>query len=90
MKCRYLECYQSKPCGADSDSEMCAKHRAIMCKGCAGQATHECNYTGQFVCGAPLCDNCHGTQGDSTKGMGWGFIGHIHQPKTQMEQNDDQ
>lgn len=36
----------------------CSKH-AIDCCSCGKPATHDCDHTGiQFVCGAPLCDNC--------------------------------
>ena len=83
--CRYVPAYSS-PCGAliADENGFCAKHkkRAQCCvKNCENRATHECNHCGQFVCGAPLCDDCHGTT-DETKTSGcWGFMNHIHRKK---------
>lgn len=69
-------------CGDPADETgMCEKHRGMKCRSCGAQATRECSYTGQFVCGAPLCDNCTHTDGDFSKGLGWGFVGHNHVPK---------
>lgn len=52
----------------------CAKHAAEKCSSCGEPATHECEETGQFVCGAPLCDLCeHTTCEDGTNG-GVGFF----------------
>ena len=48
--------YCKKPCG---ESGFCDKHLATKCCKCGKQATHECPNAGQFVCGAPLCDNCN-------------------------------
>ena len=50
----------------------CEKHQAACCS-CGAPATHDCDETGQFVCGAPLCDNCeHTLHADGTNG-GIGF-----------------
>lgn len=40
------------------ESGFCATHKDKKCQSCAAQATHDCEETGQFVCGAPLCDEC--------------------------------
>ena len=51
------------PCAVDSGSEQyCSEHIKEKCVNCGKQATHECSQTGiQFVCCAPLCDDCtHG------------------------------
>lgn len=83
MKCRYDRAWCGacgRPC--DDGSDICSAHKLERCCVCNAQATHECAYTGQFVCGAPLCDSCiQGDDGDSTKGLGWGFIGHTHKPR---------
>lgn len=39
-------------------SDYCEKHSKMKCCSCGEQATHECEETNQFVCGAPLCENC--------------------------------
>lgn len=85
-KCRYEMAYCYDPCGKECDeSGICEVHKQRKCVVCGEQATHECNYTGQFVCGAPLCDNCEeGQAGDSNKGLGWGFIGHTHRRKDKV------
>jgi hypothetical protein len=79
-KCRYKRAYSLTNCNQEADkSGFCKEHKGKKCCVCGEQATHECNYTGQFVCGYPLCDNCtEGKAGDSNKGLGWGFIGHTH------------
>lgn len=57
---------------------LCEEHASAMCSSCGQPATHGCDFCGQFVCGAPLCDEC--TYGsDQTKSSGaWGFMNHIH------------
>lgn len=66
-------------CRAEAGAEpMCGKHAAMLCASCGEQATHDCDHTGQFVCGAPLCDVCEGSGGDGSNGLGWGFHGHVH------------
>lgn len=39
----------------------CEKHGNLKCISCNEIATRSCDETGQFVCGAPLCDNCEHT-----------------------------
>jgi hypothetical protein len=52
---------------------MCFEHGKLKCVSCGAQATHDCEETGQFVCGAPLCNECeHTTAPDGTNG-GIGF-----------------
>lgn len=36
----------------------CKEHIDVMCDVCKKQATHNCSFAGQFVCGRPLCDDC--------------------------------
>ena len=64
----------------------CEKHVKLKCCVCGKQATHTCAHTAQFVCGFPLCDNCTGVQ-DHTKGYGlFGFGGHSHKRKSEINQ----
>ena len=42
---------------AENGSRFCKKHQQKCCS-CGEPATHECEETGQFVCGAPLCNEC--------------------------------
>lgn len=77
------ECRFSKAwigfCKKPTDGEVCEEHAKVKCCVCGEQATSECAHTAQFVCGAPLCDNCHGVQ-DHSKGYGFfGFGGHGHE-----------
>lgn len=56
-----------------SSGDRCKEHADIKCASCGSDATRECDETGQFVCGAPLCDNCeHTISKDGTNG-GVGF-----------------
>ena len=73
MPCPFIKawsgrCNRPVPKGATT----CQEHK-LTCSSCGAQATHECDETGQFVCGAPLCDNCeHTIFGNGTNG-GIGF-----------------
>tara|TARA_R110000744_G_scaffold46030_1_gene101978 strand:+ start:297 stop:671 length:375 start_codon:yes stop_codon:yes gene_type:complete len=40
------------------DNGQCEKHQDKCCM-CNKPATKSCSYAGQFVCGAPTCDNCN-------------------------------
>jgi len=56
--CRYDLAWRG-PCGKPAISNgFCETHREEKCCRCKKQATRECEETGQFVCGAPLCDDC--------------------------------
>ena len=68
-------------CQAACDGEICDEHRKRKCSSCGEQATHECDHTGQFVCGAPLCDNCEGHTDTSAPSGNWGFMNHTHRRK---------
>lgn len=77
MTCKFWPAYSIKPCGipTGSASDICEEHSKKKCDSCGESATHECSYTGQFVCGAPLCDKCV----DRSKPSGaWGFMNHEH------------
>ncbi len=39
----------------------CDEHKDEKCCSCGRPATHTCDETGQFVCGAPLCKDCEHT-----------------------------
>ena len=68
MKCEYQIAW-SGPCG----KENCAEHALKKCISCGEKATRDCDETGQFICGAPLCENCeHTITEDGTNG-GIGF-----------------
>ena len=80
-RCKFDMAYTRCQVDAMPGSRFCEYHSKDVCVSCGAPATRECSYAGQFVCGALLCDDCTGTQGDSTKGLGWGFIGHKHVKK---------
>ena len=70
-------------CKSESENKFCEKHEKVKCCVCGSQATGECCHTGQFVCGAPLCDSCEGyTKENVDSGSGvWGFANHAHRAK---------
>ena len=76
MTCQYDIAWYGK-CGK-GEGEFCEKHAQVKCVSCGAQATHECCYTGQFVCGAPLCNDCVGVEDESKSSGGWGFLNHYH------------
>lgn len=49
----------------------CKEHTDKKCVCCGEMATHDCEHTGiQFVCGAPLCNNCaHGIPDPKNPGI---------------------
>ena len=51
----------------------CEKHADLVCISCGAPATHTCSETGQFVCGAPLCDDCEHTTAENGTNGGIGF-----------------
>lgn len=83
--CRYRPAY-SVGCGALAGPfGFCATHAGKLCRSCGEQATNECNHTGQFVCGAPLCDDCEGWVDTSKSGGSWGFMNHSHRVKPAVQ-----
>ena len=68
-------------CKATCEGSVCTQHAAVKCCVCGEQATHECDHTGHFVCGAPLCNKCEGHTDTSKPAGGWGFMNHTHRQK---------
>ena len=80
-RCKFLIAWVGQCNYAADQSDFCAEHRSKVCRVCGQQATKECSYAGQFVCGALLCDSCEGYE-DSGKPCGvWGFLNHSHRKK---------
>lgn len=79
--CRYQPCWQ-KRCNKECEGEFCATHLNEKCSVCGEQASNECDHTGQFVCGAPLCDSCEGFTDTSKPSGGWGFMNHSHRKRS--------
>src|SRR5690554_1608481 len=73
-KCKFNKAWVGK-CGKPTveNSDYCEEHLGMKCDSCGKQATHSCSETFQFVCGAPLCDDCeheiapNGTNGGAMK-----------------------
>lgn len=84
--CQYTPCYSSSKCNlvCEDHESFCTSHNGKKCVSCGNQATNECNHTGQFVCGVPLCDECIGIVGKENSTSTWGFIGHKHIKKDQL------
>lgn len=70
-------------CGnlVEKNEDFCAKHLKETCCVCGEQATRQCDYTGQFICGYPLCDNCEGWEDLNKPSGAWGFLNHSHRRK---------
>jgi hypothetical protein len=66
--CKFQNAWMGQ-CGKPiHENGMCEEHSKLKCVSCGAQATHACSATGQFVCGAPLCDDCeHTTAMDGSK-----------------------
>lgn len=74
MQCKFTVAWvgQCKKTAVD-EFDFCEEHQGEKCSSCGAQATHTCDETGQFVCGAPLCDECtHNTHLEGHNG-GIGF-----------------
>lgn len=74
LRCNFDEAWIGRCQQEVADAHgMCFKHGKLLCASCGEQATHDCDETGQFVCRAPLCNECeHSTAPDGTNG-GIGF-----------------
>lgn len=83
--CRYRPAYSGRCNVIAGSNGFCSRHAGQKCRVCGDQATNECNHTGQFVCGTPLCDDCEGWV-DTSKGSGtWGFMNHSHRVKPAVQ-----
>lgn len=82
-RCRFVIAYQGR-CGCEPVNErgVCSQHAAVTCQSCGSPATTQCSYTGQFVCGAPLCDDCEGWNDNTKPYGGWGFMNHEHRRRS--------
>lgn len=69
--CKFSEAWIGK-CKNEGEP-YCEKHANEKCISCGKQATGSCDSTGQFVCGAPLCDNCEHTIFENGTNGGIGF-----------------
>ena len=87
--CRYSIAWQGA-CKTECEGDICEKHTKVVCCVCGHQATNECNHTGQFVCGAPLCNNCEGHTDASKPSGGWGFQNHSHRQRAQAQEGKQQ
>lgn len=74
-------------CGAEAGTDgYCEAHSGLKCQSCGNQAAGECSYTGQFVCGFPLCPDCTGWEDRSKESGSWGFMNHTHVSKQWLAQ----
>jgi hypothetical protein len=80
-KCKYQISWVGRCNSPAGESELCEKHAGAKCCVCGGQAVEECNHTGQFVCGAPLCESCEGFTDQNKASGSWGFMNHTHRPR---------
>lgn len=71
--CEFVKAWTGKCKQPANEAGRCAEHSAKMCCVCGKPATHECDETGQFVCGAPLCDDCEHTIFEDGTNGGIGF-----------------
>ncbi len=59
-RCKFDKAWVGQ-CSNQANGGNCEEHSNIKCVSCGETATHECSETMQFVCGAPLCDECEHT-----------------------------
>lgn len=60
-QCDFIEAWIGRcPMPATTNGK-CDKHAVMKCASCDAPATHTCDETFQFVCGAPLCGECEHT-----------------------------
>ena len=72
-QCKWSQAWLGRCKGEAGIMGYCGEHDSKKCSSCGDPATHDCGQTGQFVCGAPLCDRCeHAIFPDGTNG-GIGF-----------------
>lgn len=72
------------PCGkplASGSDILCDEHLPLRCSSCGKQATRDCEYTGQFVCGFPLCVACGPVVDPNQADFGMFGMRHEHKPK---------
>lgn len=75
MECKFIKAWSGRClCETVADSEYCNEHSDLKCCSCGDRATRQCDETGQFVCGAPLCDNCEHTIAEDGTNGGIGFF----------------
>jgi hypothetical protein len=82
--CIYVIAYRGRCTNEATHDGRCLQHIDVRCH-CGALATHECSHTGQFVCGAPLCDDCEGWEDPAKAGGAWGFMNHSHRRKPSAE-----
>ena len=72
-KCRFIEAWIGRCKETPDESGFCKKHKGKKCASCGAIATRNCEETGQFVCGADLCDDCEHTLFPDGSNGGIGF-----------------
>lgn len=72
-KCKFVRAWIGRCNKPVVSSCLCEEHAEIKCCSCGSLATHDCSETGQFVCGAPLCDDCEHTLAEDGTNGGIGF-----------------
>ncbi len=80
-QCKFQISWVGRCKGEVMADELCSTHIDVSCVVCNQQAVRECDHTGQFVCGAPLCDTCEGFVDQGKPSGGWGFMNHGHRRK---------
>ena len=72
--CSFDEAWRGKCKKLAVKNGMCEEHADLVCASCGAPATHSCYETGQFCCGAPLCDDCEHTIADDGTNGNIGFF----------------
>jgi hypothetical protein len=73
MACKWQEAWVGPCKESEDESGFCKKHKGLKCCSCGAQATHNCEETGQFVCGEFLCGECEHTTFENGTNGGIGF-----------------
>jgi len=73
-QCKFIKAWVGQCKEEATETGFCEKHSKEICVSCRTQATHECDETGQFVCGVSLCDDCEHTIAEDGTNGGIGFF----------------
>lgn len=86
-RCVFDEAWRGR-CKAMSlvSADRCEAHARLVCVSCAAPASQSCDYTGQFVCGAPLCHRCEHSPPDKSVGRGMFGMGGSHKTSVVADQ----
>lgn len=73
-QCKFIKAWIGQCEKEASVDGFCKEHTGIKCVSCGAQATQECSESGQFICRAPICNDCKHTIAEDGTNGGTGFL----------------